>query len=131
VIANDFRVDVVDHRLIRNVSRSYHIEILNPIEILELSCFGGCTFLSSISFESNSRFDRIETATFGRLNDQLVLPSIVLFIASSIVDDSFQISLADGNSCPEFGQWQRLRASDVVVDFRRIRRIGSGIGALA
>jgi hypothetical protein len=46
------------------------------------------------------------------------------------IRDPFQIPLADGDSCPEFGQWQRLQASGVVVDFRRIRRIGSGFGAL-
>jgi hypothetical protein len=74
---------------------------------------------------------RIEAAALDRLNHRLILPSTVLFIASNAVRDPFQISLADGDSCPEFGQWQQLRASGVVVDFKRIRRIGSGFGALA
>jgi hypothetical protein len=131
MIENDFLIHVVDHRLIRNFSRSSHIEIMNTIEILGSSCFRGWNSFSSISFESDSRLKRIEAAALDRLNHRLVLPSTVLFIASDAVHDLFQISLADGDSCPEFGQWQRLRASDAVVDFRRIRRIGSGLGALA
>jgi hypothetical protein len=70
---------------------------------------------------------RIEAAALGRINDQLIRPSTVLFFASDAIDDPSQISLADADSWPEFGQWQQLRASDVVVDFRRIRRIGSGL----
>jgi hypothetical protein len=56
---------------------------------------------------------------------------MVLFIASNAVDDPFEMSLADADSCAGFGQWQRLRASGVVVDFRRIARAGSDLGALA
>jgi hypothetical protein len=131
MIENDFFIDIVDHRLIRSCSRSSHLEIMNIIEILGSSCFSCCNSLSSISFESNSRLNRIEAAALDRLNHRLGLPSTVLFIASNAVDDPFQISLIDADSCPEFGQWQRLRASGVVVDFRRIRRIGLGLGALA
>jgi hypothetical protein len=70
---------------------------------------------------------RIEAAALGRINDQPIRPSTVLFIASNAVDDPSQISLADADSWPEFGQWQQSRASDVVVDFRRICRIDSGL----
>jgi hypothetical protein len=127
VIENDFLIDIVDHRLIRNLSRSCHIEIMNTIEILGSSCFCKCKSVCSISFESNSRLKRIEAAALHRLNYRLVLPSTVMFIASNAVDDPFQISLAEADSCPEFGQWQQLCASGTVVDFRRIRRIGSGL----
>jgi hypothetical protein len=64
--------------------------------------------------------ERIEAIALNRLNHRHVLPSTILFIPSNAIDDPLQISLADADSCPEFGQWQRLRASSVVVDFRRI-----------
>jgi hypothetical protein len=106
VIENDFLINIVDHRLIRKISRSCHIEIMNTIKILGLSCFSFCGSLSSISFESNSQLKRIEAPALNRLNHRLVLPSTVLLIASNAVHDPFQISLADADSCPEFGQWQ-------------------------
>jgi hypothetical protein len=93
--------------------------------------FSECKSLSSISIESNSRLKRIEDAALDWLNHRFVLPSTFLFIASNADDDSFQISHAVGDSCPEFCQWQRLQASGIVVDFRRIRRIGSGLGTMA
>jgi hypothetical protein len=39
VIENDFLIDIVDHRLIRNFSRSCHIEIMITVEIVGSSCF--------------------------------------------------------------------------------------------
>jgi hypothetical protein len=107
------------------------MEIPRNVEIVGSSCFSCCKSVSSISFESNSQLQRIEATGLGQINHRFVLPSTVLFIASNAVDNSFQISLADADSCPEFGQWHQLRASGVVVDFRRSRRIGSGLGALA
>jgi hypothetical protein len=107
------------------------IKIALNVEILGSLYFSKCKSLSSISFESNSRLKRIEAAARDRLNHRLVLPSTVLFIASNAVDNPCQISLAGGDSCPEFGQWHRLLASGVVVDFRRIRRITSDLGTLA
>jgi hypothetical protein len=50
VIENDCVIDVADHQLVRNFSRSSHIEIMNTIKILGSSCFRGCDSLSSISF---------------------------------------------------------------------------------
>jgi hypothetical protein len=54
VIENDFLIDIVDFRYIQNVSRLYHIEIMNSIDILGSSYFSCCNSLSSISFESSS-----------------------------------------------------------------------------
>jgi hypothetical protein len=53
VIENDFLIDIVDHRLIRNFSRSCHIDIVNTIGIVGSSCFSCCNSLSSITLESN------------------------------------------------------------------------------
>jgi hypothetical protein len=104
VIKNDFLIEIIDHPLIRHLARSSHLEILKTIEMLGPSCCSWCASLSSISCKS---------------------------IASNAIVDPFQSSLADGDSCHEFDQWQQLRASGVVVDFGRICRIGSGLGALA
>jgi hypothetical protein len=93
-----------EHFHLHHFNRS--IEIPWNVEILVSSYFSACKSLSSISFEFNSRLKRIEAAALHRLNHRLVLPSTVLFIASNAVDDPFQISLADGDSFPEFGQWQ-------------------------
>jgi hypothetical protein len=60
---------------------------------------------SSVSFASNLQFKRIEVAAVDRLTHQLALLLAVLFIISNAVDDPFEISLVDGNACPEFGQW--------------------------
>jgi hypothetical protein len=37
----------------------------------------------------------------------------------------------DQHSCPEFDRWQRLRASGIAIDFRRIRRAGSDLSSLS
>jgi hypothetical protein len=79
---------------------------MDIIKILGSWCFSKCNSFSSISFESNSQLRRIEASALNRLNHRFVLPSAVLFIASNALDDPFQISLADADSCPEFGQWQ-------------------------
>jgi hypothetical protein len=59
------------------------------------------------------------------------MPSTVLFVGSNAVHDPCQISLAGGDSCPGFCQWQRLGTLGVVIDFRNIRRMGSGLRPLA
>jgi hypothetical protein len=48
-----------------------------------------------------------------------------LFIDSDAALNPFQIDISEYDSCPEFGRWQQLRASSVVVDFRRLRRASS------
>jgi hypothetical protein len=46
----DFLIDVIDRRLIRDFSQSLIIDISNDIEILGSSCFSFCKSLSLISF---------------------------------------------------------------------------------
>jgi hypothetical protein len=64
VMENDFLIDVVDRKLIRNFSRSTAIEIGRNVEILGSRCFSVWESLSSITFESNSRLTRIESFAF-------------------------------------------------------------------
>jgi hypothetical protein len=123
-------VDIIDHRLIRHFGSSSHVDICCDIEILGSFCFSDCKSLSSISFESNSRLKRIESSALRDLHFQIVIPSTILFIASDAVLDPFQIDISDCDSCPEFSRWQELRASGVVVDFRRLRKVGSGLLSL-
>jgi hypothetical protein len=54
IIENGFLIDVLHHKLIRNVSASSEFEISSRIEILGSKCFSDCKSLSSITFESNS-----------------------------------------------------------------------------
>jgi hypothetical protein len=54
-----------------------------------------------------------------------------VFIASDAVLNRFQIIISDYDSCPEFNRWQRLRASGVVVDFRRLRAVSSSLPLLS
>jgi hypothetical protein len=53
-----------------------------------------------------------------------LIPSTLLFIASDAVDIASQIRLIDGDSCPEFDRWLQLKRSGIVIDFRRIQRVG-------
>jgi hypothetical protein len=79
-----FLLNVIDHRLIRNLSGLSHITIPCDIEILGSSCFASCRSLSSISFESNSRLMRIESNAFSHSSLQsIVIPSNVEILASS------------------------------------------------
>jgi hypothetical protein len=55
VVEQDFLIDVLHHKLIRNFSTSWNIEICSDIEILGSDCFSFCESLSSITFESHSR----------------------------------------------------------------------------
>jgi serine/threonine protein kinase len=47
-----------------------------------------------------------------------------------VIRNPIQISIADCDSCPEFGRWQQLRQSGLKVDFRRILRVDSEFGVL-
>jgi hypothetical protein len=86
VIENDFLIDVVHHKLIRNFSTSSSIEIGRNIEILGSNCFSSCESLSSIRFESNSRLTGIESFAFSSSSLQLiVIPRNVQFIDCSAV----------------------------------------------
>jgi predicted metal-binding protein len=64
IMANEFLIDIIHHKLIRNVSKSSEIEISNSIEIRGSNCFSCCKSLSSITFESNSQLTRIESFAF-------------------------------------------------------------------
>jgi hypothetical protein len=61
----------------------------------------------------------------------VIVPSTILFIAWDAIDRSAEILIADLNSCPEYGRWQRLLRAGIHVDFRRIRRFGSSFLSLS
>jgi predicted metal-binding protein len=69
----DFILDVVHHKLIRNLSKSSKVEIPSNVEILGSNCFLKCNSLSSITFESNSHLTWIESAVFSYSSLQLIL----------------------------------------------------------
>jgi hypothetical protein len=81
VIRDDLLIDIVDHKLIRNFSKSSSVIIPCDIEIIGSECFAWCRSLYSISFESNSRLRRIESAIFPFSSVQsIVIPRGVRFI---------------------------------------------------
>jgi hypothetical protein len=57
----------------------------------------------------------------------VVILSTICFIASNAFDTECQISLLDGNSCPEFDRWSAVRGCDSTADLRRIQRLGWGL----
>jgi hypothetical protein len=82
-IENDFIVDVLHHKLIRNISKPSKIEISSQIEIFGSKCFLRCESLSSITFESNSRLTWIESKAFFESSLQSILiPNNVEIIGS-------------------------------------------------
>jgi hypothetical protein len=84
VIENDFLIDIVDHKLIRNFSNSSEILIPWNIEILGSSSFSSCASLSSISFSSNCRLTRIESSAFSYSSLQsIAIPHSVQILGSS------------------------------------------------
>jgi hypothetical protein len=130
VFQNSFLIDVVHHTLIRNFSTSSNPEIPYDIEILGSSCFAGYesfSSFSSISFESNSRLKRINSSAIPLDVLVIAIPSRILFIAYDAVPNVVRLTLSDAHSCPEFEKWQQLRQSGILVDFRRIVRLNSGL----
>jgi hypothetical protein len=90
---NDCLIDFVDHRLIRHFSSSSHIQISSDIEILGSSCFSYCKSLSSISFESNSGLNRIESFAFSNSSlESISIPRNVEILGSSCFSDCKSLS---------------------------------------
>jgi hypothetical protein len=124
-------------RLIRIESEAFHgsllhsIEIPRNVEILGSSCFSHCDSLSSIALESNAQLKRIDSGVFEHRNFSLIVPSTIVFIACDAAPDPTQISLANFDSCPEYGRWQRLQRSKMTIDFKRICRFDSGLPSLS
>jgi hypothetical protein len=83
VIENDFLINVLHKKMIRNFSKSSEIEIGMNIEILRSSCFSFCRSHSSVTFESNSCLTRIESFAFSFSSLQSILiPSNVELLGS-------------------------------------------------
>jgi hypothetical protein len=83
-IEHTFLLDIVNHRLIRDFSSSSSFNVCADIEILGSSCFSHCQLLSSLLFESNSRFIRIESSAFYRTSlESMESPRNVQFIDGS------------------------------------------------
>jgi serine/threonine protein kinase len=71
---------------------------------------------------------RIESDAFrGSSLESIEFPQNVQFFACNTHRDQYQILLANVDSCPEYGRWQRLRSLGIQMDFRRIRRFNSGL----
>jgi hypothetical protein len=101
------------------------ILIPRNVEIFGSQCFSNCESLSSVTFESNSRLTRIESSAFSSSSlHSILIPSTILFIASDAVDIASQITLIEGDSCPEFDRWLELKRLCIAIDFRRIQRMG-------
>jgi hypothetical protein len=127
----------INSRLTRIESNAFSNSLLQSImiprsvEILGSSCFYWCKSLSSITFESDSRLIGIESFAFSESSLQLiVIPSTILFIAYDAVFTSLQVSLFEGNSCPEFNRWLDVSRLGIAIDFRRVLKINSGLREL-
>jgi hypothetical protein len=84
VVENDFLIDIVHHKLIRNFSKLSKIVVCRNIEIVGSRCFSYCKSFSSITFESNSRLTRIESESFSFSSlESIVIPRNVEFIDGS------------------------------------------------
>jgi hypothetical protein len=93
VIEENFLIDVLHHKLIRNFSKSLEIEIARTIEILGSHCFSECKSLSSITFESNSRLTRIESKAFyGSSLQSILIPKNVEILGSSCFSNCQSLS---------------------------------------
>jgi hypothetical protein len=125
VSRGEMLIDIVDHKLIRNLSRSSSVAIPGDVEILGSGCFASCRSVKFVSFESNSRLKRIESKTFPPDFGQITIPSAVLFVAHDAIGNPSRLSLCAEDSCAEFGRWRGLRQSGIAVDFRRIVRGGA------
>jgi hypothetical protein len=131
VIANDLLIDVLHRRIIHNFSTYSCVTIPCDIETLGSSCFADCQSILFIEFESGSQLKRIESRALFILDCEIVIPSTILFIASDSSFNPSQMRLIDPDFCPEFDQWQQIRAQGMIRDFRRIQRVGSGLPDLA
>jgi hypothetical protein len=72
VIQKDCLIDIVDHKLIRNLSISSSVTIPCNIDFFCSSCFSWCKSLHSVTFESNSRLIRIESRAFSHSSHQSI-----------------------------------------------------------
>jgi hypothetical protein len=104
--------------------------IPSTVQILGSQCFSRYESLSSISQDFSSHLKPIKSRAFDRMDGIIVILSTILFIAFDAVGNSFRISIADCDSCPEFDRWEYLRQSEISVDFQPILRIDSEFGGL-
>jgi hypothetical protein len=131
-MVNEYLIDIVSHKLIRNFSCSSSITIPRSLKILGSSCFSFCQSLSSITFESDSRLKRIEARALQNTSlRSAVIPPTVCYIACNAFPPDCQFSVFGCNSCPELDRWCAERRCDSTADFRRILRLGSGLPCLS
>jgi hypothetical protein len=85
-----------DSRLTRIESEAFSSSSLQSIliqfsvEVLCSACFGSCESLSSVLFESNPQLMRIESHAFDGISCTIVIPCIILFIASNVIENQQQ-----------------------------------------
>jgi hypothetical protein len=92
-IEHEFLIDIVHHKLIRNFSGSSNIALLRMIEILGSLFFSSCFSFSSISFQSNSALQRIESFAFSRSSLQSIkIPRSVEILCSSCFSSCKSVS---------------------------------------
>jgi hypothetical protein len=122
-------IDIVDRRLIRNLSRSSAVVIPRDIEILGSACFAQLRSFGFVLVESNLRFWRIKSKTLPPDSVRITIRFTVLFVAHEASPERSRLSLYEKDSCPEFDRWRRLRESGTAVNFRRSVR-GDGCARL-
>jgi hypothetical protein len=72
---------------------------------------------------------RIESHVFPEGTLVAAIPATILFVASDADPFPNKLRLDDGDACPEFGRWLRVRDRGIDVDFRRILRRARGLGS--
>jgi serine/threonine protein kinase len=118
VIDNDFLLDFDHKTLIRYFGSSSTILIPRNVEILCSSCFSYCQSLSSISFESDSKLERIEVSAFaGTKLGRVLVPKHIAFVAGNAFPTSCAVLISGRSSCREFIEWTSRRVFDSSLNF--------------
>jgi hypothetical protein len=120
VLDQDFLIDIIDHKLIRNFSKSPNVQIPSAIEIIGESSFAYCQSVHTILFELDSCLKRVESSAFMNSSIHVSLPSTVVFVASNAHQIVSYMSHSNADSCPEFNRWREVRERGVTVDFQRV-----------
>jgi hypothetical protein len=84
-ISGDFLVDFDGISVIRYFGTDSTLRLSRGIQILSTGCFYGCTFLRSLSFESESKLTRIEAHAFSNCFtlESILLPPSVEFLGEA------------------------------------------------
>jgi hypothetical protein len=93
IYKNDFLIDVVNHKLIRDFARGRIRTIPKDIEIIGSCCFAFSFDPQSLKWESYTRLIRIESQAFALASiESIVIPSSVEVLCSSCFADCTRLS---------------------------------------